>query len=321
MKKGTMLFLVPVILWSWGQVCHANDDVDAESDALAVSVLVKKSEEHSDEVRTPNTQTSVAKKGRPAPKKVLPRGPEITSPRGPLAEPSQLSQKQEEMRVVFSECMRQADNGNTVANVVEFVFGRQSGRENGGPRALRQAMHGSVEHHAEEICLTRAFGLRGFRDLAEITNATKNGTLVTISSPYLEIADNEIPEARRYARPWLRDYVTGLAEDMHAHFSGENAPRVGYSPLRITSMIRSFADQAALVRRGASPADCRYGFLCSSHTSGSALDFGFRNVSIIQRLWLERRLVEDQRARKIFFILEYTHYHVFVLPPKYIGDE
>ena len=86
-------------------------------------------------------------------------------------------------------------------------------------------------------------------------------------------------------------------------------------------MLRSAEAQNLLVRRGMSPADCRYEFLCSSHTSASSFDIGLKGVTRIGRTWLEKRLVADQEARKIFFIIENSHYHVFVLPPKYMGEE
>ena len=108
---------------------------------------------------------------------------------------------------------------------------------------------------------------------------------------------------------------------MHRHFSVKDGSRGGVLPLRVTSIIRSFEDQAYQVRRGKSPADCRYQFLCSTHTTGSAFDLGFRDLGPEQKQWLQSKLIADQRARRIYFIVERDHYHVFVLPPEYIGEE
>lgn len=244
--------------------------------------------------------------------------PVIDSPRGLLATKSLLSGKQEAMREAFAECIRNVTDASPTAAVVEFVFQEQAVRERSGLRAFWLALRGSTAHHAHEVCLARTFRLRGFRDLAAIEREAGK-LLVAIPSPYVEVVAKEIPADRRFTRPWVRDYITVLARDMHQYFAQEG--NVSPSLLRITSMIRSYEDQAKEVRRGHSPADCRYPFLCSTHTSGSSLDLGLKDVSRQGRAWLEARLIADQKARKIFFIIERSHYHVFVLPPEYMGEE
>lgn len=230
-----------------------------------------------------------------------------------------LSVKQSAMREAFMECMKLSTPASPTNDVVEFVFRTQATRENASLRSFLQAWRGSPVHHGHEVCLVRAFGLKGFRDLLDIKEDA--GTrLVDVASPHVDVVKSEVPPDRRFAREWVRDYVHVLGWDMHQHFlkhgSGESPPS-----LRITSMIRSHEDQATLVRRGKSPADCRYDFLCSSHTSASGIDLGLKHVGRAERVWLEQRLIFDQRARKIFFIRENSHYHVFVIPPKYMGEE
>lgn len=246
----------------------------------------------------------------------------------PVAEPSRgslgvkplLSSKQEAIRDAFSECIRHVTEADRTRAVVDFVFQEQTAREENGLRSFWQALRGSPEHHGQEVCLARTFGLRGFRDLADIRNEAGD-RLVEISSPYVDVVTKEIPPDRRYTRPWVRDYIAGLARDMHQHFAKDEQSGEHFVPLRVTSMIRSFEDQAKEVRRGLSPADCRYAFLCSTHTSGSSLDLGLKDIGQQKRAWLESRLIADQQKHKILFIIERSHYHVFVLPPEYMGEE
>lgn len=247
--------------------------------------------------------------------------PPVADPsRVPLGAKLLLSSKQEAIRDAFSECIRHVTETNRTGAVVDFVFREQTAREENGLRAFWSALRGSTAHHGHEVCLARTFRLRGYRDLADIRREA-GGQLVEISSPYVEVVSKEIPPDRRFTRPWVRDYIAGLAHDMHQHFALEEQAGEHFVPLRVTSMIRSFEDQAKEVRRGLSPADCRYAFLCSTHTSGSSLDLGLKDIGQQKRAWLEARLIADQQKHKILFIIERSHYHVFVLPPEYMGEE
>lgn len=244
--------------------------------------------------------------------------PALLLSHGPIS--GRFSMKQESMREAFDECIRHVTDVAPTANVVDFVFLQQSERELGGFGAWLKSLRGSPDHHGQEVCLARAFGLRGFKNLAEITGEAGK-LLVEIDSPFVEVVGNEIPPDRRLTRPWVRDYMAVLARDMHQYFLQHGSASVDAPQLRVTSMIRSYEDQAKQVRSGRSPADCRYHFLCSTHTSGSSLDIGLKDVAKTQRAWLEARLVADQKAHKIFFIIERSHYHVFVLPLEFMGEE
>ena len=267
-------------------------------------------------------QQKKAEKPPPPARKMPPVVAPSLSPRtGPVVTTSALTGKQDAMRDAFMECIAHVSETAPTSAVVDFVFKEQVEREESHSiRGLWQALRGSPVHHGHEVCLARAFGLRGFRNVGEVLGEAGK-LLVEISSPYVEVVEKEIPPDRRFTRPWVRDYITTLARDMHEHFAqASDEPTVEVS-LRVTSMIRSFDDQAFQVKRGRSPADCRLYFLCSTHTSGSSLDLGLKNVARKERAWIESRLIADQKARKIFFIIERSHYHVFVLPLEYMGEE
>jgi len=213
-----------------------------------------------------------------------------------------LTSKQFDIKDAFDECIAKSTSTNPVDGVVEFVFSKQDIREQSFIRRWwKKAFRGSRDHLGQEICLVRAFGLKGFRTQTEID--IENGRLlVTPNSPHLDIPQSMVP--------------------MHQRLEVEDGvPVAERKNLRITDMVRTFWDQARVVRRGLSPADCRYAFLCSSHTSGSAIDLGMKDMTSAEQVRLEKQLMSDQRDRKIFFIIENSHYHVFVLPPDYMGEE
>ncbi len=252
------------------------------------------------------------------------RSPSATPDAEPSTNTAHLTSKQEAMREAYTECISWATPENPTQEVVQFVFAEQLRREQSLLGSLWKRFRGSVEHHGHEVCLTRAYGLRVFRSKSDIVSA-QDKQLTWLDVPHVEVPDDDIPIDRRgvhrFVRPWVRVYIESLALDFHVsnnHGGDNGAEEV---KLRVTSMTRSAELQNQLVRQRLSPADCRYEFLCSSHTSGSSFDIGLKGVSRTARAWLQDRLVEDQKARKIFFIIENSHYHVFVLPPKYIGEE
>jgi hypothetical protein len=297
----TLLLLIPVSVWS------ASSGSDSSSARCQNNTTNKK------------CKNGVLRKSKP---KKIPSGgtPEIKPSTGPFLTRSTLTQKQSQIRDAYAECIRHSSAEEPIANVLNYVFEAQMAREDASIKSFFLALRGSTVHHGHEVCLVRAFGLKGFRTVLEAREDV-GAMLVNISSPYIEVVESEIPFDRRFARTWVRDYVVGIAQDMNEHFQKEGTHIISFSPLRITSMLRTYEEQEETVRRGLSPADCRYVFLCSSHTSGSGIDIGLRRISIAQNTWLEKRLLEDQRSRKIFFIRERSHYHVLVIPPEYIGEE
>lgn len=230
-----------------------------------------------------------------------------------------LTSKQVDIKEAYDECIAKSTLSDPVNGVIEFVFDEQDKREQSFFRSAWKAFRGSGEHHGQEVCFVRAFDLKGFQSQSDI-NRAKGRLLFEPRSPYLEIPYGLVPSDRRLVRPWVSKYLSELASTLRATAIVDGIPENNLKNLRVTDMVRSYANQNSLVRRGYSPADCRYEFLCSSHTSGSSVDLGIKFLSRIERERLENQLKVDQKARKIFFIIENNHFHVFVLPPKYIGE-
>ncbi|OGZ05313.1 MAG: hypothetical protein A3C93_04665 [Candidatus Lloydbacteria bacterium RIFCSPHIGHO2_02_FULL_54_17] len=175
---------------------------------------------------------------------------------------------------------------------------------------------GTPEKLGNEVCLSDALGLKRYETLAEIESAGGRGELVEVfPRAGLSIAD-DLPAARRFARPWARDYLHSLARDLEAYADKEGI--VNLTPFKIASMVRSYSDQR---RQWNSPASCRTE-ICSTHTTGSAVDISnnFFHMNKKERAWLRERLLEDRRKGKIVMIEERfpPHFHIFVLPTDFV---
>lgn len=181
------------------------------------------------------------------------------------------------------------------------------------------SLNGTPEKLGRESCLADMFKLSRYETDADIKKAQKN-ELVAVSSSLIDIPA-DVPPLRRYARVWVRDYIITLAKDMQTYLNGRGIDTSRAPILRIPSIVRSFEVQERLVRNGKSPANCRFHAICSTHTTGSTVDISVLHLGTIEYSWLLHRLLEDRKDGKILVIFEARggHFHVFVIPPKYVS--
>lgn len=220
-----------------------------------------------------------------------------------------LSTRQIEAIDAYNKCIGN-DHDDPLRRAMELAY------EYKGETSLK----GTPEKLGRESCIADMFGLSRYETIGDINNATKSRDLVIVDSPLIDIP-KDIPLERRYARVWVRDYITTLAQDMQKYLHGRGIVSFHTRVLRVPSIVRSFDVQDRLVRNGRSPANCRFRAICSTHTTGSAIDISSRRIGIVGYTWLFGRLMEDRKNGKIVFILESLggHFHVFVIPPKYVS--
>lgn len=182
------------------------------------------------------------------------------------------------------------------------------------------SLKGTPEKLGRESCIADMLGLSRYETIDDINKAKKMGELVLVDSPLIEIPD-DVPMERHYARVWVRDYITTLAQDMEAYLHARGIMSFHSYVLRVPSIVRSFDVQDRLVRNGRSPANCRFHAICSTHTTGSTIDISSRRIGLVGYTWLLDRLLKDRKDGKILVILEALggHFHVFVIPPKYVS--
>lgn len=116
-----------------------------------------------------------------------------------------------------------------------------------------------------------------------------------------------VSEDRKYARPWVRDFIRDMAAGFFSNFN---------KPLVIDSAVRTVEQQAKLIKinKYAAPP---YGDLPSSHLAGTTIDIAKRRYSAKERKWIvnylksmkDKGLVEAVEEPFCFHVLVYEVYN------------
>ncbi len=142
----------------------------------------------------------------------------------------------------------------------------------------------------------------------QLAQLEENGTLVRVrESRALEIA-SDLTDTRRYCRPWTRDFVEDFSQAFYREFR---------QPIRITSLVRTVAQQKKLRRRNrnAGPTD---GDTASTHLTGITADISRKGLTRQQQRWVEqyflslkeRGVIEpvEERRQAVFHVVVYGSY-------------
>lgn len=115
---------------------------------------------------------------------------------------------------------------------------------------------------------------------------------------------HNIPEQRRYLRPWAKLFLERLSRQYHARFK---------SPLRITSMVRTEVHQRRLQGRNPNAA-APVGEKRSAHLTGACLDISKKGMSRAQMRWIRDVLSSLKEKGYLFAVEEFTipNFHIMV---------
>lgn len=152
--------------------------------------------------------------------------------------------------------------------------------------------------------------LERIEDDDQLYELTQAGALVELpDAQSVEVAGN-LPEERRYCRPWTRTFVEDFARDYYDEF---------HQPLVVTSAVRTVQVQKKLRRRNRNAADID-GDLASPHLTGATIDIGKRGMSKKQLNWIRDYLLEQQNRgvidvaeefrQRVFHITVYKDYEL-----------
>ncbi|MGA3056123.1 MAG: DUF5715 family protein [Candidatus Korobacteraceae bacterium] len=86
----------------------------------------------------------------------------------------------------------------------------------------------------------------------------------------------DLPESRRYCRPWTRDFLQDFSQAYYNQF---------HSPLQVNSLVRTIEQQQRLRRhnRFAAP---EWGDTASTHLTGVTFDLSRRGLTVEQYAWI-----------------------------------
>ncbi len=118
----------------------------------------------------------------------------------------------------------------------------------------------------------------------QLLQAELSNELVPVSeSESLKIAE-DLPDTRRYCRPWTRDFLQDISQAFYEVF------RV---PLQVNSLVRT-ADQQRRLRRHNRFAAPEAGETASTHLAGVTVDLSRRGLSNTQYQWIRSYLLPLQ---------------------------
>ena len=154
------------------------------------------------------------------------------------------------------------------------------------PAPLRGS-HESLVHQNE---MAEADGLERILDDADLEDRIAHGSLVPVPVSANLHVNTDLPENRRYCRPWTAKFLSDLAHAHSARFAGSN--------IEVTSAVRTVEYQRRLrhINGNAAAAD---GDIASPHLTGGTIDIGKQGMSSREIGWLRAWLIPLEQQGKI----------------------
>ena len=153
------------------------------------------------------------------------------------------------------------------------------------PAPLRGS-HESLVHQNE---MAEAEGLERILDDADLDDRIAHGSLVPVPVSTVLHINTELPENRRYCRPWTAKFLSDIARAHSASFGGA---------LEVTSAVRTVEYQRQLrhVNGNAAAAD---GDIASPHLTGGTIDIAKQGLTAREIGWMRAWLIPLEQAGKI----------------------
>ena len=170
-------------------------------------------------------------------------------------------------------------------------------------------LRGSHESLVHQNQMAEAEGLERILDDADLNQRIAQGSLVPVPVSSSLHINSDLPENRRYCRPWTAKFLADIARAHNAKFAG--------SPLEVTSAVRTVEYQRhlRLVNGNAAAAD---GDIASPHLTGGTIDIGKTGLSAREIGWIRAWLipleqkglidVEEEFKQSCFHISVYRAY-------------
>jgi hypothetical protein len=174
---------------------------------------------------------------------------------------------------------------------------RRAHAEDAAPRPLQRVhlampapLRGSHESLVHQNEMAEIDGLERILDEADLNDRIAHGSLVPVPVSDTLRINTDLPENRRYCRPWTATFLTDLAQAHSARFTG--------SPLEVTSAVRTVEYQRRLrhINGNAAAAD---GDIASPHLTGGTIDIAKQGLTAREIGWLRAWLLPLEQAGKI----------------------
>ena len=167
--------------------------------------------------------------------------------------------------------------------VVPAVFTR------GGRIVMPAPLKGSRDVLVHQNLMADHDGLERIQDDAQLDELLDSHQLARLPETGSLHVNPDLPENRRYARPWTVKFASDTA---HAY-----ANRFGV-PLQVNSAVRTVTYQLRLMRVNGNAAAVD-GDTASPHLTGQAIDIGKRGMSKAELAWMRAYLLPLMQAGKV----------------------
>jgi hypothetical protein len=154
------------------------------------------------------------------------------------------------------------------------------------PPPLRGS-HESLVHQNE---MAEADGLERILDDADLEDRIAHGSLVPVPVSAGLRVNTDLPENRRYCRPWTAKFLSDLARAHSQRFAGGS--------LEVTSAVRTveYQRRLRLINGNAAAAD---GDIASPHLTGGTIDIAKQGMSAKEIGWVRAWLIPLEQQGKI----------------------
>lgn len=169
-------------------------------------------------------------------------------------------------------------------------------------------LRGSIESLVRQNEKTDADDLERIENDADLHDRIADGVLVPVPASSGLIVNPNLPEDRRYCRPWTATFLADLAHAHEAQF---------HHPFEVSSAVRTVEYQKRLMRSNGNAAAAE-GDVVSPHLTGATIDIAKQGLSRHELYWMRGRLnalqsegkidVEEEFHQSCFHITVYRSY-------------
>ena len=173
-------------------------------------------------------------------------------------------------------------------------------------------LRGSYESLVRQNEKSEADGLERIEDDEDLANRIAGKMLVPVPVSSALAINGNLPENRRYCRPWTANFLSDLARAHVARF---------HTPIQVNSAVRTVAYQKQLARINGNAAAAE-GDIASPHLTGATIDIAKQGLTRQEIAWMRARLLPLQDAGKIDVEEEFQQscFHITVyksyVPPR-----
>jgi hypothetical protein len=150
-------------------------------------------------------------------------------------------------------------------------------------------LRGSLESLERQNEKTQADGLERILDDNDLNDRITRGMLVPVPVSAGLMVNPELPQNRRYCRPWTSTFLTDLARAHEARF---------HTPLDVSSAVRTVEYQKRLMEINGNAAQAE-GDVASPHLTGATIDIAKQGLSRREIYWMRGWLNRLQTAGKL----------------------